>query len=881
MFIRHLARLALDRPGPVMVLVLAWALLTGALAVRLRVDTAPGDMLPADEVTRRFTEQAKKEFNLHDTLVLGVVNDRNENGVFNPATLHKILVLSRFAATLRDPKRPERRVITSDIVAPDTVDLIGQAGLGKVRFSWLMKKAPADDRQALAIRDRALSDPMLRGTLISEDGRAMIISIPVSSMDFARRAGLALRAKIREIGAGSERFYITGQPLAEETFASDMLLQFAALAPLALLSISLFLYLVFGKIRLIVPPLIITTVTVTSTMGLLIGSGNALQGVNAMIPVFLLPVALAASTRILSAFRDSYRHTGDRRRSLEQVTENLRRSLPQAALPPAAAFASLALVPAPPVRIFGIFVSLGILLAWLLTLVVTPAVLMLMQEKQLKDTGSRALLDPAADSSLSNRILRRLGPVVSSRPWPVLGCTLAVAAMALIGILLIQVNDNPVRRFKKNHPIRKGDRILNTRFAGTWQASLVLRGEGPAMSPRQAADWLSGKLDDRLVDVPVIRQKVLAEISEAAAESEDPAAMARRLERSWSGEIKRLSPDDALGFDRWSTALDSLDRLLNQEEVFKRPDVLNYIAGLQRHLESLDMVGKSGSLVDLVKKAHQELLEGDPRYFTIPATVNGVAQALDTYRHSNRPDFLRHLVTRDYHRANIQVWLRSGNSRDMAQLIRDTDNYLAATPPPISIRHSWAGPTVLHAAWQEKMTTGMLASLLLGSATIFLTASLLFRSAALGAMTLVPVAGSIGTTSAMIGYLGDDFDVAVALLTLLPMGLAVDVATHFLQETRATMQRLGDWRQTVEAMFREPARILSRTLIVIAAAALPLLFAPLLPFRNAGIMLTATLLGSGLATLCTLPAMLSLLQKRLFRDLATREGGTAEKEESA
>ncbi len=867
----RMPRWAMDHPWTIMALVLAWTMISIALFARVRLEPDLGNMLSAEEFARHFNEEARKQFNLHDALVLGVINDRDKNGVFNPDTLKKILALSRLAATLHDPKKPEQRVIARDILAPDTVDMIEQAGLGKVRFTWLMSKAPATRAQALAIRDRAMADPMLKGIMISEDGRAMAISIPISSTDFALRVGLALKAKIKAIGAGTERFYITGLPLAEDTFARDMLLQLFILAPLVLLLISLSLYGFFRKVRLVVPPLVIATATVISTMGLLIGSGNDLQLINAMIPIFVLPLALAASIRCLSRFLELYRQSGDRRQSVEQTLDSLHTPLAQAALVPAAGFASLVLVPVPPIRTFGLFVAIGILLAWLLTIVFMPASLMLLSEHDLKTLNKVPRTDPEAERSPINRYLFRAGRTALASPWPVLAGNMAVAVLAVIGLLLLRVDDNPIRWLGKNHPVRVGDRVLNRRLAGTWQAYLVLQGEETGTTPRQAADWLSRELKAKLDDVPVIRQKVLAEISEAAAESEDPGSMAKRLEQLWTSEIKRLPPDDAVGNDRWSTALDTLGRLRNQGAVFKRPEVLDYVAALQRHLEGLPVVGKSTSLVDLVRRAHQSLLEGDPRYFVIPDTVNAVNQALATYQESHEPEHVRHLVSRDYSRANILVRLRSGDSREMKRLIRDTDSYVTDNTPPVRLQHTWTGPTPILAVWQQRMTSSLLRSLALACVILAILASLIFRSPVWSALTMAPPACCLGAVTAIIGLSGADFTVPMALLFLLPMGLAVDSAIHFLQATRKTMQRLGDWQETMAAMLREPARTTSLTSLVITAGFTPLLFAPLIPFRAAGAVLITTVLCSALATIFTLPALVNILRTVVFKGISAKD----------
>ncbi len=67
----------------------------------LKVDTDPENMLSEDEPVRVFHNQMKNEFTLHDLIVVGVVNDADEEGVFNPDTLGDIYELTKFAETIR------------------------------------------------------------------------------------------------------------------------------------------------------------------------------------------------------------------------------------------------------------------------------------------------------------------------------------------------------------------------------------------------------------------------------------------------------------------------------------------------------------------------------------------------------------------------------------------------------------------------------------------------------------------------------------------------------------------------------------------------------------------------------------------------------------
>jgi predicted RND superfamily exporter protein len=66
-------------------------------------------------------------------------------------------------------------------------------------------------------------------------------------------------------------------------------------------------------------------------------------------------------------------------------------------------------------------------------------------------------------------------------------------------------------------------------------------------------------------------------------------------------------------------------------------------------------------------------------------------------------------------------------------------------------------------------------------------------------------------------------------------------------------------------MFGEPARAISRNVLVIAIGFLPLLIAPLVPYKTMGVMLFAIMTLSGVATLLSLPAILTLLEKWFFK----------------
>ena len=92
----------------------------------------------------------------------------------------------------------------------------------------------------------------------------------------------------------------------------------------------------------------------------------------------------------------------------------------------------------------------------------------------------------------------------------------------------------------------------------------------------------------------------------------------------------------------------------------------------------------------------------------------------------------------------------------------------------------------------------------------------------------------------------------------------MDFSIHFLARARVMHSTFGSWRQTAPAVFGEPARAITRNIIVIAVGFLPLLMAPLVPYKTVGVLLATILLLSGAGTLVLLPPLVALFERRLF-----------------
>jgi hypothetical protein len=335
--------------------------------------------------------------------------------------------------------------------------------------------------------------------------------------------------------------------------------------------------------------------------------------------------------------------------------------------------------------------------------------------------------------------------------------------------------------------------------------------------------------------------------------------------------------DDEL-FDADAAAIGSLESLLARVEeaqsearYFQRPDALAFIEQLQLALRDTGWVGKTNALPDVVKVVNRELRSGLEADYRVPDSVPGVAQTLLQYQSSHRPQDLWHMVTPDFRSTAIWLQLTSGDNQDMSRVIDAVDEYLASHPLPDGVEARWAGKTFINVVWQTAMVEGMVWSLLGAFIAVFLMMALLFRSLRFGLIAMLPLSTTILAVYGLIGWVGKDYDMPIAVLSSLTLGLSVDFAIHFIQRMRTLVSQHHSFEVAGRLVFEEPARAIARNAIVIALGFTPLFFAPLMPYVTVGAFMASIMAISGAATLLLLPAVMRWAMKMPSHKAAIEE----------
>ncbi len=302
----------------------------------------------------------------------------------------------------------------------------------------------------------------------------------------------------------------------------------------------------------------------------------------------------------------------------------------------------------------------------------------------------------------------------------------------------------------------------------------------------------------------------------------------------------------------------------SQPDAVKEPAAVAYIDSLQAHLEADPLIGKTSSVADIVKRINLVLHDNDPAYDSVPDSAEAIGQFLFLFSSMGDPNDLDNFIDRDSGKANVWIQMKGGDNRQMQAVEDRLAAFVADNPPPDGLGLRWSGLTYINKVWQDLMVTGMMKAVLGSFVVVFFLMLLEFRSLTLGVLAMLPLSGAIVLTYGLLGWMGTDYNMPIAVCAALSLGLGIDFAIHFLQRFKEHVAQSRDVEATNRHMFEEPGRAIARNAIVITLGFLPLTASTLGPYVTVGLFFASLMLFCTLANLVLLPGALRFVGARVI-----------------
>jgi len=377
---------------------------------------------------------------------------------------------------------------------PNPLALLAEVNSGK----YLTLASPdADPEKA---RRELTQHRVYADNLVSRDGErtSLIVFFRDAGDKTGRRRVVAgLRRAAEPFRDRQPEIFLSGFPLIVsdmvDFMAGDMVAFDALVAAFFLFS----LLAVFRRVRWVAAPVVVCAIGVLWVLGAMTAAGRLMNVVTANLSTLLFVIGMAHSIHLIEKIRESRGqapHAGHRERIALAARAILVPCLYTATTTMAGCL-SFAVTDSRPVIDFGVFLAIGVLLAFGLSFTLLPAVF----------AGfASAPLPPPREQERARRFLEALAGFCIGRRRLVGALSLAVAVLSALGIARIRTETRFSYYFPPESDVARGLDFIDRSMGGTVSFEVVLTGPAPGWFDREEGLAAVRKVQGALADLPEV-----------------------------------------------------------------------------------------------------------------------------------------------------------------------------------------------------------------------------------------------------------------------------------------------------------------------------------------------------------------------------------------
>jgi predicted RND superfamily exporter protein len=270
-------------------------------------------------------------------------------------------------------------------------------------------------------------------------------------------------------------FYIAGQPVVISIMARIINSDMKILMPIGVVVIFIMLAFSFKSVRGVIIPLLTVVISVIWALGMMALTGTPITTSTSILPIVLLAVGSAYSIHFLNRYIEDAKQGTDRKKILRLTIEGVGVAILMAGLTTFSGFVSLSSSPLLLARHFGLFTAFGVLVALLLTMTLTPALLSFWRLPRFKKQEQESNDQQEPPTGFIESVLLSWGRLVTSHPKITL-TTFAVATLiAGIAMLNLEFEGGLMADFNEDSPLKQSDIFINKNLTGTGDFNLVFK----------------------------------------------------------------------------------------------------------------------------------------------------------------------------------------------------------------------------------------------------------------------------------------------------------------------------------------------------------------------------------------------------------------------
>ena len=423
----------------------------------LKIDPGLRSLVPKDHKIVKNMELAEDLFSSNEIVVIAVESENliSEQILDKYSSLHDSLVnipsVSRVAS-----------IYSQKYIVPDD---------GGFEIQKILNKIPEDSLETSAFIEKIQASEII-GSLISAELNIMCfiaqITAPTDFDEIAFRENLF---QIIDSFKGIEDIYIASSIISAAESIDSVKRDMRTFTPIALGLMILLLILSFRSWTGTFLPLFVVGFSILWTFGLMAWLDISVPIIGGLIPIMLIAIANNYGIHIISHY---YEFTKldinlDRVEILKRTMKRLGMPIFLAGFTTVISFLSLVTHELSKVREIGLLVSFGIAVSFFLSLLLIPAILILVPRPTY--LGKEKSLETV------NNFLVNWGKFFVKNRVPFLAVLFSIMFIFSFGIRDITIDTVPDNYFPKDSKIRRSSAVISEVFGGSTQLNILIEGD--------------------------------------------------------------------------------------------------------------------------------------------------------------------------------------------------------------------------------------------------------------------------------------------------------------------------------------------------------------------------------------------------------------------
>jgi hydrophobe/amphiphile efflux-3 (HAE3) family protein len=397
-----------------------------------------------------------------------VITFKDESGIFHEKALSSI---QRLTDKLWETKYVTRvdsitsyQHVHADIEYPDEIiveDFIQNIDSESQEYF--------DDRKNIALKD-----PQIVNSLISKDGTTtMIVARLIAKAGENEDISFELMGYINdiikdEVEKTGYKYWVSGGAAITTSFVTIAQDDGGFFTPLAIVSVMVLLFLLFRRVGGMLIPMAVVVFTMLIVLSIQVMLGYKLNNFTANIPVFIIAIGIADAVHVYIIWF-AYRKEGmENKLAVQRTLEKNFLPIFLTSLTTSVGFASLTISEIVPVATLGIATASGAILAFFLSVVLMPALLLLLN-KDIQKSDKTEL-----DKKSSDERYQKYAKFLVANDKKILFFTTLLFGFFALGLFHVKVDSNTIRYFDKEVEIRKATEFISENLTGSMSYEIVV-----------------------------------------------------------------------------------------------------------------------------------------------------------------------------------------------------------------------------------------------------------------------------------------------------------------------------------------------------------------------------------------------------------------------